>query len=156
MVDTGIGTHVFGEGFDPIVVDIIYGDKVMVNMILMFINGGEYEKLKPSSEIINAINLARRLVDQDPLKVMYKNKKYLQVMDDAFKTIGDSKLIEKIRSLEGVPLENKDLAVNSEYLMSLGYQGQKLGELQKAFINAIYNKEIANDEQELKSYLDKV
>lgn len=154
MVDTGIGKHLFGPSFNPIISDVIYGDRMMTNMILTFINGGNFSKLKPSNEIVNSINLAREIVNSDPLKVMYKNKKYLSILKDAFKTMKDSMLITKINSLDGVPLENKDLAIESEYLMSLGYEGAGLGKIQKELINAIYERRINNNVEDIKSYLD--
>lgn len=154
LEDSGIGKHIFGENFDPIAVNIIYGDRTLVNMILLFLNGGNFERMKPSVELKTAITLARAIVDGDPLKVMFRNGRYLNVIKDAFKSIGDPTLIEKLDRLDGVPLEAKDLAISSDYLMNMGYSGPKLGAIQKTLIDQIYHKNIANSETAIKNYLD--
>lgn len=154
LVDTGIGDQLFGEGFAPIETNLVYGDKWFTNMILLFINGGNYSRLKTANDISTAIQLARSLKTQDPLKVMFNNGRYLQYLKDAFKSMGDESLINKLNSLEGVPLAAKDLAISSQYLMDNGYVGPRLGSLQKNMINEIYLRHIKNDEADLKNYLD--
>lgn len=154
LTDTGIGAHIFGTSFDPIGVNVIYGDKWIVNMILLFINGGNFERMKPSTDVMTAITLARKLTNSDPLSVMFKNERYLPVLTDAFKTIADPTLMDKLRKLYEVPLVNKDLKISSEYLMSKGYSGPRLGAIQKKLIEEIYNKNIANNENDIKHYLD--
>mgnify|MGYP001240602276 CR=1 FL=1 len=154
LIDTGIGTHVFGSGFDPVSVNIIYGDRWIVNMILLFINGGDFAKMKPSTDVSTAISLAKSLTKSDPLAVMFKNERYLPVIKDAFKSMGDETLINKLNSLEGVPLSTRDLSISSQFLMDNGYVGPRLGALQKNMINEIYLKHIRNDENDLKNYLD--
>jgi hypothetical protein len=156
LEDSGIGKHVFGDDFDPIAVNIIYGDKLIVNLILLFLNGGNFERMKPSTEVKTAITLARALVTGDALKVMYRNGRYLQVLKDAFRSIADPILVDKLNKLEGVPLEAKDLAISSDYLMNKGYEGPKLGSIQKTLIDEIYHKHIKNDETSIKNYLDSV
>lgn len=154
LSETGIGKHVFGSSFDPISTEIVYGDRLLVNMILLFLNGGDFSRMKPSTEVSTAITLARNLEKGDPLKVMFKNEKYLPIIGEAFRSIGDPNLMNKVRKLDGVPLAAKDIAISSEYLMSLGYQGPTLGQIQKKIIEAIYNKEIQNTESSIKNYLD--
>ena len=123
-------------------------------MILLFLNGGDFSRMKPSTEVSTAITLARNLEKGDPLKVMFKNERYLPIIGEAFRSIGDPNLMNKIRKLDGVPLAAKDIAISSEYLMSLGYRGPTLGQIQKKIIEAIYNKEIQNTESSIKNYLD--
>jgi tRNA nucleotidyltransferase/poly(A) polymerase len=156
LIDTGIGTHIFGTSFDPIGVNIIYGDKWIVNMILLFINGGDFARMKPSTDVSTAITLARALLKNDPLSVMFKNERYLQVITDALKSIGDPELMDKLGKLNGVPLANKDLKISSEYLMSKGYSGPKLGAIQRQLVDEVYMRKISNDENDIKHYLEMI
>jgi tRNA nucleotidyltransferase/poly(A) polymerase len=153
LAQTGLGKHIFGADFNPVKVQSVAGDKFMVNMILLFINGGDFSILKPPTEIITAITLARRLKTEDALKVMFRNGKYLQFMFDTAKSMNDSQMLTKLNSLNGVPLENKDIQIDSQWLMDKGYQGKALGDIQKALLLAIYTHKVKNERSALEGYV---
>lgn len=154
LYSTGLGKHLFGVNFNPIKSNVIYGDKFMVNMALFFMNGGDYKKLKPSNEVSHLIELCRALIIGDPLQVMLKNRKYFNLVKDVMKSTGDNSLISKIESLDGVPLSGSELQISSEFLMSNGYSGKRLGDIQYKMINDIYKKRISNNRTELEEYIN--
>lgn len=153
---TGLGKHIFGFDFNPVKVNKVFGDKFMVNMILLFINGGKMEILKPPTEVANAVSLASRLRlnSSDALKVMFKNGRYLQFIKDAATSMNDVQMLKKLDSLNGVPLENKELNIDSQWLMDRGYKDRALGEIQKALILLIYEKKLKNERTALEKYVE--
>lgn len=151
---TGLGTHIFGESFKPIAVKKIVGDKFIVNMMLIFAHGGDFTKLKPSVEVATAITLGRKFLTEDALATMFKFRVFMPYIEGMVLSIGDSTLLGKLKSLEGVPLSAKELNIDSGWLMSVGYQGKALGDVQKRLIQAIYEKKVANSEPELRTLVE--
>lgn len=154
LSETGLGKHIFGQDFNPVKVPVIYGDKFIVNMILMFLNGGNFSKLKLPNEVSDAIAIARMLSKRDALTVMFKNRRYLQYMQDAAKSMNDSSMLGKLKSLEGVPLSNSELDIDSQWLMDRGYQGKALGDLQRMLIALIYKGQLKNEKSALEGYVE--
>lgn len=154
LSETGLGKHIFGQDFNPVKVPVIYGDKFIVNMILMFLNGGNFSKLKLPNEVSDAIAIARMLSKRDALTVMFKNRRYLQYMQDAAKSMNDSSMLGKLKSLEGVPLSNSELDIDSQWLMDRGYQGKALGDLQRMLIALIYKGQLKNEKSALEGYIE--
>lgn len=154
LSETGLGVHIFGRDFDPIKVIKVQGDKFVVNMMLMFAKGGDFSKLKPSTEVATAITLGRKFMKEDAFSVMLKNRAYFPFVEGMVLSIGDSALVSKLKSLEGVPLSAKELNIDSNWLMSAGYQGKALGDEQKRMMQAIYAKQITNSEPELRDFVE--
>lgn len=152
--ETGLGKHIFGQDFNPVKVPVIYGDKFIVNMILMFLKGGDFSKLKLPNEVSDAISIARMLSNRDALSVMFKNRRYLQYIQDAAKSMNDSAMIGKLKALEGVPLSNSELDIDSQWLMDRGYQGKALGDLQRMLISLIYKGQLKNEKSALEGYVE--
>lgn len=152
--ETGLGKHIFGQNFIPVKVSLVKGDKFVVNLILLFLNGGDYTKLKLPTEVSHAITLARMLKTMDALNVMFKNRHYLQYMQDAADSMNDSEMLNKLKSLNGVPLSNKELAIDSQWLMDKGYMGKALGDAQRMLIVAIYTKKVVNEKLALEKYME--
>lgn len=154
LTETGLGKHIFGFDFNPVKVPQVKGDKFVVNLILMFLNGGDYTKLKLPTEVSHAIMLARMLRTMDALNVMFKNRHYLQYMQDSAESMNNTEMLKKLESLNGVPLSNKELNISSQWLMDRGYQGRDLGNAQLALIVAIYEKKLKNETVELERYVE--
>jgi tRNA nucleotidyltransferase/poly(A) polymerase len=154
LTETGLGKHIFGQDFNPVKVPQVKGDKFVVNLILMFLNGGDYTKLKLPTEVSHAIMLARMLKTMDALNVMFKNRHYLQYMQDSAESMNNTEMLKKLESLNGVPLSNKELNISSQWLMDRGYQGRDLGNAQLALIVAIYEKKLKNETVELERYVE--
>jgi len=154
LTETGLGKHIFGSDFNPIVVRKVTGDKFIVNMILLFLNGGDFNKLKLPTDVSNAITVSRRLKDGDPLQVMYKNERYMPFVRDAFVSIGTPELTNKVKALEGVPLSNKEVQVDSNWLISKGFEGKALGDIQRKIMDAIYKKQITNTPEEIQKFVE--
>lgn len=153
LKESGLGISLFGKDFDPIECGTVLGDKFATNMLLLFYRGGNYARLKPPTDITNAIDLLRKLRTQDALVVMFKNERYLQVLKDAVQSMRDAELLKKLESLEGVPLTAKDLQMSSQWLMAQGLTGRELGETQKALIQAIYERRVPNETSALQEYV---
>jgi tRNA nucleotidyltransferase/poly(A) polymerase len=151
--ETGLGKHIFGQNFTPMKVSRVEGDKFIVNMMLLFANGGDFAKLKPSVETSTAIQLGSKFLKEDALQVMFKFRAYFEYVAGMVKSIGESSLLAKLQSLNGVPLSAKELNIDSNWLMEKGITGKGLGDTQKALIQAIYEKKVSNSEPELREYL---
>lgn len=154
LSETGLGVHIFGRDFAPIRVTKVHGDKFVVNMMLMFAKGGDFSKLKPSTEVATAITLGSKFMKEDAFSVMLKNRAYFPFVEGMVLSIGDSTLVSKLKSLEGVPLSAKELNIDSNWLMSVGYQGKALGDEQKRLMQAVYSKQITNSEPELRDFVE--
>ena len=50
-------------------------------------------------------------------------------------------------------LHEKDLAINGEDLISLGYKGKEIGEIKKQLLNAVINNKLKNNKKNIKKYL---
>jgi hypothetical protein len=74
-------------------------------------------------------------------------------MFDTAKSMNDSQMLTKLNSLNGVPLENKDIQIDSQWLMDKGYQGKALGDIQKALLLAIYTHKVKNERSALEGYV---
>lgn len=154
LSETGLGVHIFGRDFAPIKVTKVHGDKFVVNMMLMFAKGGDFSKLKPSTEVATAITLGSKFMREDAFSVMLKNRAYFPFVEGMVLSIGDPTLVSKLKSLEGVPLSAKELNIDSNWLMSMGYQGKALGDEQKRLMQAIYSKQITNSEPALRDFVE--
>ena len=138
---TGVGYELFGRAFTPHVHNVEHKDKVLINFILFFLEGGDSGALKPTNEMVEHLDAAKR-IENIPI---FKHKRHvLENLLHVFKVIDKNKfdLIEK--SLE-MPLSPKELAVSGNELKKMGFEGKRIGEIQRGLLHEIH---CGNDEYE--------
>lgn len=154
---TGLGNLLFGSDFNPIFANAINvsknSDKFCVNLGILFLNGGDYSVLKLPNVYSKTIELARKLINQDALTVMFKNERFIAYLLDIGLSINSEVILDKLSSLAHVPLENSQLKIDSSWLMGQGYFGKELGVLQKKLVSLIYIGKLVNTEDLLQSYV---
>ena len=91
LSDTGVGKHIFGEDFDPKPVKIM-GDKqdaIMGNAMAFFVDGGDYNKMKPAALMKKHIELAKAAASgQEVYEYASKDKEKLPLLADVLEQIG--------------------------------------------------------------------
>jgi tRNA nucleotidyltransferase (CCA-adding enzyme) len=150
LLETGIGKLLFGEEFDPIE---IHSKNFVVNMIAMFINGGNYKKLKLPNEEVAIIELAKKLNSdvKDPW-IVVKNKDHVKIVEEFMKLTKNKnlKLVEKI--LEK-PMSLKELDITGEDLLSAGVKNIEIGKVVKNILEQIWNDKLKNKKDDILKFV---
>lgn len=161
----GIGDVFFGDGFDPIPVDMggSKGDKELGNFVAFFINGGNFMVMKPPGEFVEHLKIAKAAVEnggEDAWKWAGGDRERLMriadILDAIYNATGDpdmSRASEAIESSADLPLTTKELAVAGGDFMSVGMQGREIGIAQREAIVAIYAGDIPNERQAILDYV---
>ena len=141
----------FGMDLFPIRATII-GDKVISNMVCLFAEGGDYNKLKVDNTTKSVIELARRIKTEDVFEVMWKKEHLFKLVKDSILSLNND-LVPKINTLTNIPLHPNQLAISSEELISIGYVGKDLGNIQKHLCKMVYEGKIRNKKINILFYL---
>ena len=151
LSETGIGNLLFGEEFDPIE---IHSNNFIVNMIAMFINGGNYKKLKLPNEEAAIVELSKKLNSdaKDPWNVVKDKKEYVKVVQEFMKLTKNKnlKLVEKI--LEK-PMTLKELDVTGEDLIEAGVKNIEIGKVVKNILEQIWNDKLKNKKDDILKFV---
>ena len=156
LYETGIGEALFGFSFRPQSV-IISGeeDKINGNFIAFFLNGGNYEKLRPTNEMVQYLELAQTAAKSDmPVHEYVGNQKTkLPLIADILEQLGYKEKAEEIKNALELPLSPKELDITGHDLMKMGYKGQDIGKILNNLLKAVHSKEIRNNYDELMGYI---
>lgn len=151
LLETGIGKLLFGEEFDPIE---IHSKNFMVNMIAMFINGGNYKKLKLPNEEVAIIELAKKLNSdvKDPWNVVKDKKEYVKIIQEFMKLTKNKnlKLVDKILEY---PMTLKELDVAGEDLIESGVKNIEIGKVVKNILEQIWNDKLKNKKDDILKFV---
>lgn len=151
LLETGIGKLLFGEEFDPIE---IHSKNFMVNMIAMFINGGNYKKLKLPNEEVAIIELAKKLNSdvKDPWNVVKDKKEYAKIIQEFMKLTKNKnlKLVDKILEY---PMTLKELDVAGEDLIESGVKNIEIGKVVKNILEQIWNDKLKNKKDDILKFV---
>lgn len=132
----------------------VCGDKVISNLVAMFINGEcSYEKLKLPARTIEIIEICKKIHpyytnhEDDPFfDTMFKKNHLHEDVLNSMKSIGYDR---------GHPilLMPSKLAISSEEMIQMGISKFKLGVVQKELCRRVYEEVIHNCEDEIYEYL---
>jgi len=156
LYETGIGETLFGFSFRPQSV-IMEGeeDKVMGNFIAFFLNGGNYEKLRPTNEMVQYLKLAQVAIKNDtPVHEYAGNQRdKLPLIIDVLDQLDYKEKALNIRDALELPLNAKELDITGHDLMKAGFRGQELGNILRDLLAAVHNQEIKNNYNDLMGYI---
>ena len=156
LYETGLGEARFGFSFRPQSVIVAKEeDKITGNFIAFFLNGGNYEKLRPTNEMVQYLKLAQTAAKSDTPVYEYvgNQKNKLPLIAEILDQLNYKEKAEEIRNALELPLTAKELDITGHDLMRLGYKGQDIGKILNVLLKAIQNKEIRNNYNELTGYI---
>jgi tRNA nucleotidyltransferase/poly(A) polymerase len=152
LKDTGIGEFLFSGAFNPIPVK---SKDINVNLVAMFINGGNYKKLKLSNSENEMIELARKTLFEAPEPWKWCKKVDLMEPVLEFLKLSEKKEWIYVNKIMSFPLTLKSLAVTGDELMEAGIPNVQIGKVTNSIIEAIWNGRLKNDKDSILSFVSK-
>lgn len=151
LLETGIGNLLFGEEFDPIE---IHSKNFIVNMIAMFINGGNYKKLKLPNEEAAIVELSKKLNSdvKDPWNVVKDKKEYVKVIQE-FMKLAKNKNLKMVEKIIEKPMTLKELEVTGEDLIEAGVKNIEIGKVVKNILEQIWNDKLKNKKDDILKFV---
>ena len=157
--NTGVGTHIFGDQFDPRPVTIS-GDKertIMGNAMAFFMHGGDYKKMRPPVLMVKYIELAKAAISgQEVYQYAGKDRDKLPLLMDVLGQVGYREESSKIKDVldRNLPVHPKEMAIGGREIVSLGLKGPIVGQMQGRLLQAIHSGEVENESDALLNYLN--
>ncbi len=152
LLKTGIGELLFGEDFKPI---SIKSKDFIVNMIAMFLNGGNYKRLKLPNEESNIIELAKKLNGKIESPWLIKDiKRNIDYVRTFMKLINHKnlKIVDKIISY---PMSLKELDITGNDLLENGVKNIEIGKVTNQILEMIWNDKIQNKKSDILKFINK-
>jgi len=156
LYETGIGEALFGFSFRPQSVIIEYAEeKIIGNFIAFFLNGGNYELMRPSNELVEYLKLAQAAAKSDAPVYEYAGgqRVKLPLVASVLEQLGYEDKASDIRAALELPLSGKELDITGRDLMALGYSGPEIGNALNSLLSAVHNRQVANNYDDLRSYI---
>ena len=153
LYETGIGEALFGYAFRP--QPIIVKDPVIGNFVAFFLNGGNYEKLKPTNEMVQYLKLAQAAAKSDLSVYEYagNQRDKLPLMVDMLEQLGYENKALKIRDALELPLNVRELEITGHDLMKMGYRGHEIGEMLRNLLKSVHERKVENNYNDLVAYV---
>lgn len=152
LIDTGIGKLLFGEEFNPIKIKTA---DYIVNLIALFVNGGNYKKLKLPNEEATIIELAKKLNGEITTPWLFvKNKNYVEFIK-TFMEQTNHKNLTVVTKILKYPMNLKELEVTGDNLIEVGIQNVNIGKITNKILEAIWMGDIKNTKDDILKFLDK-
>jgi len=153
LLETGIGESLFGFSFRP--QHIMAKDPVIGNFVAFFLNGGNYEKLKPTNEMVKYLELTRTAVKSAaPVHEYAGNQRdKLPLIADMVEQLGYENRASEIRDALKLPLNAKELDITGHDIMNMGYHGREVGQILNNLLKAVHNHKVENNYNKLKEYI---
>ncbi len=151
LSETGIGNLLFGEEFDPIEIN---SKNFIVNMVAMFINGGNYKKLKLPNEEAAIVELSKKLNSdvKDPWNVVKDKKEYVKVIQE-FMKLTKNKNLKTVEKILEKPMTLKELDVTGEDLIEAGVKNIEIGKVVKNILEQIWNDKLKNKKDDILKFV---
>jgi len=156
LYETGIGEALFGFSFRPQSVIIEHAEeKIIGNFIAFFLNGGNYELMRPSNELVEYLKLAQTAAKSDAPVYEYAGgqRVKLPLVASVLEQLGYEDKASDIRAALESPLSGKELDITGRDLMALGYSGPEIGNALNSLLSAVHNRQVANNYDDLRSYI---
>jgi tRNA nucleotidyltransferase/poly(A) polymerase len=153
LYETGIGESLFGFSFRP--QHIIVEEPIIGNFVAFFLNGGKYEKLKPTNEMIQYLELTQTAAKSDlPVhEFAGDQREKLPLIADMLEQLRYEDKASKIRDALKLPLNAKELEITGHDLMNKGYRGREIGEILNILLKAVHNGKVENSYDNLVAYI---
>lgn len=147
LTNLGIGKTLFGDQFDPIAITIEGNneDKVIGHFVSFFLNGGNYEMMRPTNIMIEHLQSAKKAAWYSPDMWKWLKRSELAILIQVFYKLGIPFVAKNLEHAQRMPLVPKELDINGHELMEMGLKGKQIGDVQQHLLCAIFNEEIEND-----------
>ncbi len=154
LSSTGMGKSLFGSSFLPQPVQAV-SDPVIGNFVAFFIHGGNFNRVRPTKEMVTILNVTRAAIQDDlPVYKYAGNQRIrLPLVMEILDQLGYSHQASKIRAALELPLNPKELGITGKDLVKMGYNGQAIGKTMQTLLEAVHNGEIRNEYNEMKGYI---
>lgn len=159
-----IGEVVFGPDFNPIAVKLVHlkgEDKVIGMFVAFFLNGGNFNIMKPDVMCIKMVELARNIHSnpKPPHTFIGNLKDKLPILLNVFQDIGNPNMVDKIKNMMELPMTAKELAIKGDEIISLlqivsPKDSHKIGVVQRLMLEAIWNRELHNNHNALVKFCE--
>ncbi len=157
-----IGEVVFGTNFNPIAVKLVHlkgEDKIIGMFTAFFLNGGDFNVMKPDAICIKVLELARNIHSnpKPPHNFIGSLKDRLHILLNVFQDIGNNRMVDKIKDMIELPITAKELAINGDDIISIlqivnPKDSRKIGIVQKLMLEAIWEHKLTNDKSQLEKF----
>jgi tRNA nucleotidyltransferase/poly(A) polymerase len=153
LYDLGIDKTLFGNDYDPYVVDLsrysLCNSEIIEAMFIsMFLNGGDYDSINPTNDVVEMLKAAREVLTQQepPFNTVAKVKSLgkLNVIQIVLNEI-DNGLGLKVQKMIHVPISGKDLTdigITGHDLIAMGFKGKEIGDKQAELIKVAWDSEV--------------
>lgn len=154
---TGVGRRLFGNDFDPQIVRVEGGpeDKANGNFIAFFLNGGDFNSMRPTNDMIKHLDIAIA-ASRDAGEVYeyaVDQKEKMPLIANVLGQLGYHQQAEKIMGAIELPLKGSELEIGGRELMQMGFKGREIGQAQRDVLSAIHRGEIGNTYDEIVGFL---
>lgn len=158
---TGVGKTLFGEAFKPhaVTLDLKGEDKIIGMFVAFFLEGGDFNIMKPDVMCIKMLELAKNIHSslKPPHNYIGSLKEQLPILLEVFRKIGNNQIVDKIQSMMELPITAKELAIKGEEIITVlnivnAKDNRKIGIAQKAMLDAIWNGELKNEKHALVAF----
>jgi tRNA nucleotidyltransferase/poly(A) polymerase len=156
-----IGKVVFGNTFNPINVNLnsLKGEEKIIGMfVAFFLNGGDFNIMKPDANCIKMLELAKRIVDGKalPHTIIGNLKPQLHILLSVFQEV-NANVTLFIQDMMEFAITPKELNISGEDIISIlnisnSKDKSKIGVVQKAMLTNIWFKQLDNDIENLKRF----
>lgn len=154
-----IGPTVFGQDFNPIAVKLanLKGeDKIIGMFVAFFLNGGNFNTMKPDAICIKMVELAKNILanTEPPHTFIGSLKDKLPILLNVFQDIGNTRIVDKIKDMIELPMTAKELAIKGDDIISIlqivsPKDSKKIGVVQRLMLTAIWMHELNNNHNDL-------
>lgn len=163
LYDLGIGSFLFGSGFNPIPLELKTSDmdeKRKALFVAFFVNGGKFENMKPDNELKLLVTLAKLVRDEVPIwewgKKHYRD--HLKFIADLFVELAKpaqngafERQGERLKETLKKPIDPKELQISGLDLKEpeIGLYGPQLGDMLKRILQAVQEGQLKNSKTEI-------
>ena len=154
-----IGEVVFGPDFNPIAVKLGHlkgEDKIIGMFVAFFLNGGDFNAMKPDAICIKMVELAKNVRgnSQPPHTFIGNLKDKLPILLNVFQDIGNNGVIKRVEHMIELPMTAKELAIKGDEIISIlqivsPKDSKKIGIVQRLMLTAIWEEGLDNTHEAL-------
>lgn len=151
----GVGETLFGKEFRPIGAWIDKDQEKLAigHFVAFFLNGGDFEKMNPTNEMIEHLNAAKDALSGRENIWEWAKKHQLAILEEVFYNHFPD-IAKRFSYAKEKPMTPKELDINGLILMELGFKGKEIGKAQKFLLKEVFHERIPNSKEALIKYLN--
>ena len=159
-----IGPTIFGADFNPIAVklDHLKGeDKIIGMFVAFFLNGGNFNAMKPDAICIKMVELAKNVRNnpEPPHTFIGSLKDKLPILLNVFQDMGNSGVTRRVERMIELPMTAKELDIKGDEIISIlqivsPKDSKKIGIVQRLMLTAIWDSGLDNKHEALVKFCE--